>query len=330
MTLFAQRWVAACLAILIELGATRVAFAAEGVPIKPPVNAPAPKWESLDPQPSDARTSDVPSGRSKLPVKEKIRQQAKAAELTPIVPSPNDLTKPAYQLYAQIDIPILGVGAVLAAARFVRTQPAFCAPLCDKSTLNGIDHLTAGIYDKNWSLASDIGLYTVIGGSALLLVLDEGFWPGLNDIVVVAESGLLATAMSALAELAQGRPRPYEYGTVAPLAQRNSADAGLSFISGHATVTFAIAVSTYMTMRRLHPEKGTWIPLVTVLLGVGTAAFVATARVAAGQHFITDSIAGAVVGSAMGILIPSLHGSPVRILPTVSSQSVSLQLVGLW
>jgi len=33
------------------------------------------------------------------------------------------------------------------------------------------------------------------------------------------------------------------------------------------------------------------------------------------MHFISDVVGGAIVGSSLGLLIPSLHGSPVSIVP---------------
>jgi membrane-associated phospholipid phosphatase len=33
------------------------------------------------------------------------------------------------------------------------------------------------------------------------------------------------------------------------------------------------------------------------------------------MHFISDSIGGAIVGTSLGVLIPSLHASPVTVVP---------------
>src|SRR5205823_4466034 len=124
---------------------------------------------------------------------------------------------------------------------------------------------------------SDYGLYAVGAGAAALVLLDEGLSPGLNDLVVVAETGLAATALASVMTLASGRPRPFMYGDKAPLSVRNGADGGLSFLSSHAAVSFGLATSTFITMRRLHPRsRATWAVLG---LGSGVAAFVATARV---------------------------------------------------
>ena len=97
-------------------------------------------------------------------------------------------------------------------------------------------------------------------------------------------------------------------------------------MSGHATVSFAIVTSLYLTERRLHP--GETLPYAIFGAGPGVASFVATARVLAGGHFITDSIGGAVVGTSVGVLVPALHGSPVKVVPMVTPQVGYLSVVG--
>jgi len=248
---------------------------------------------------------------------EEAKSTAKAAELTPIVPSPQNPLRPAFQLYTQIDLPILGIGLVFASARLVHAQPAYCAPLCDPSGLNALDRTTAGYWSPSWTTASNYGLAAIAIGAGALLVIDEGLLPALNDSVVIAESALSGIALTSMMTLAAGRPRPFVYGEKAPLSARNSGDAGLSYLSSHAVASFAIVTSTFVAMRRLHPgSKAAWM-----VLGVGgsLALFVASARVMGGQHFITDSLGGAIVGSSVGILVASLHDSPVTIMPVVAA-----------
>jgi membrane-associated phospholipid phosphatase len=245
---------------------------------------------------------------------EETKSTAKAAELHPIVPSPRNPLHPAFQLYTEIDLPILGIGTVFAAARLVRLQAAYCAPLCtDRGALNALDRNTAGYWSPAWQGASTWVLVGMGAGSLTMLFMEEGFWPGLNDAAVVAESALAGIATASMLTLASGRPRPFLYGEKAPLSTRNGPDAGLSFLSSHAVAAFAIATSSFVAMGRLRPgSKAAWI-----VLGVGGAlgTFVATARVMGGMHFITDSVGGAIVGASVGLLIPSLHGSPVAIVP---------------
>jgi membrane-associated phospholipid phosphatase len=241
------------------------------------------------------------------------KKTAKAAALTPIVPSPQNPLHPAFQLYAEIDLPILGIGLIFAEARLVRSQPAFCAPLCNPSDLNALDRTTAGYWSPRWQTASDYGLYGIAVGAGALLLADEGFLPALNDGAVVAESALAATAVASVMTLAAGRPRPFLYGEKAPLSSRLSADAGLSFLSSHAAVSFAIASSMVVTMHRLHPRSK--VPWIVAGVGGAAASFVAAARVLGGMHFISDAAGGAVVGTSVGVLVTSMHGSPVAIVP---------------
>ena len=122
------------------------------LPLWGPGPAPDPALRSRNPAP-DAPPQQV----------EQAKEVADKAKLTPIIPSPTNPTKPAFQLYAEIDVPILAVGAVFTLARLERSlnQPAFCAPLCMDTTaaggapLNALDKLTAGRYSAAWSTASD-------------------------------------------------------------------------------------------------------------------------------------------------------------------------------
>lgn len=288
--------------ICAALGAPGLARA-QGSPPPPAQPAPDQNAPRIAPPAPEASPQEVEDAKS----------TAKKAALTPIVPSPKNPLRPAFQLYAEVDLPVLGIGLVFAEARAFRVGMAYCAPLCDPSTLNSVDRVTAGYWSVGWQDASDYGLYALGLGAGALLLVDEGLYPALNDLVVIAESALAATALASVMTLASARPRPYLYGEEAPLDARTSANGGLSFLSSHAAVSFAIATSTFMTMRRLHPEsRASWI---VMAVGGAMAAFVATARVMGGMHFISDSVGGTVVGVSLGVLIPSLHRSPVAVVP---------------
>jgi membrane-associated phospholipid phosphatase len=246
----------------------------------------------------------------------KAEDIAKKAELTPIIPSPTNPTHPAFQLYAELDPPILAVGLVYQLARSVKQQPAYCAPNCDGVYINWLDRRTAGFYSAGWARASDVGLVTLAAGSFGVLVVDEGVLSAINDMVVIAEATMSASAFATVMTLAAGRPRPFLYGEDAPLEVRNSADASLSFLSSHTADAFAIVTATYIAERRLHPSSNRS----RLILGIGFAgaSFVGVARVMAGYHFITDVIGGAVVGSSIGFIVSSLHKSPVKVVPVVN------------
>jgi membrane-associated phospholipid phosphatase len=255
-----------------------------------------------------------------------LRTNAADTKPHPIEPSPRDPTRPAYQLYAEYDLPALGIGVVFAAARAIRTQKAYCAPRCDPADLNGFDRLTAGRWQPTWTHVSNVGIALVIAAPIGYLLAEEGSLNMLNDAVVIGESALLASSLSTIMTVAAGRPRPFLYGDKAPLEDRNSVDASMSFISSHTAISFAISTSTWMTYRRFHPDsRAHWAVLA---IGDAAASVVGLARMFAGRHFPTDVIAGAVVGTSVGVLVPALHRSPVQVAPTASSEGAGLTLLG--
>lgn len=247
---------------------------------------------------------------------EDAKDTSKAAALHPIIPSPGNATRPAYQLYAEIDPPIIATGVVFMLGRTQHKQPAYCAPECSASGLNALDKVTAGYYSANWSLASDYELYGLGAASAAVLFADEGPLNAVNDAVVLGEAAMSAAAVASIMTLAAGRPRPLLYSTKAPLSIRNSGDAGLSFISGHTTTAFALATSLFITEHRLHPNSKK--PYIILGAGLVVSTGIATARVMSGYHFITDVIGGAVVGTSIGVLVSSVHESPVHVVPVVN------------
>lgn len=265
------------------------------------------------PQPAQPAPDAPPS------MAEQAEKVADKAKLTPIITNPGNPTRPAFQLYAEIDLPIVATGAVFALARLTKVQPAYCAPLCSQSGLNAIDKLTAGRFSSAWSTASDFELYGLGAAAAVILLHDEGALNALNDAVVMGEATLSATAVASIMTLAAGRPRPFLYSDSAPLSVRNSADAGLSFLSSHTAEAFAIVTSLYVAEKRLHP--GSMRPKVILGVGLGLATMVAVSRVMAGYHFITDVAGGAIVGSSLGVLIASVHNSPVEIVPIVNTDT---------
>jgi membrane-associated phospholipid phosphatase len=142
-----------------------------------------------------------------------------------------------------------------------------------------------------WDKASTIGLDTLIG-VALLVPAVQGDWKG--DLQT---GGSMAAAELASIGLKEAFPE-----------ERPDHSDRKSFPSGHASVSFAAAVSLE---KRYGWEVG--IPALAV------ASFVSAARVEARKHHWYDVAAGAAIGSASGFLITSPRNGNVRFVPWADS-----------
>ncbi|MCH7774011.1 MAG: phosphatase PAP2 family protein, partial [Bacteroidetes bacterium] len=161
----------------------------------------------------------------------------------------------------------------------------------------------------NWSPAagnaSDILLAVTILSPALLAFSDEvrnDFTPVLT---MYFQTLILAETLPLMLKGITQRTRPFVYNEDAPLEEKETQNARRSFYSGHASVAFAMAVFLSTVYSDFHPNS----ELKPFIWGVSllAATTVGYLRYAAGRHFPTDIITGALVGSALGYFIPFIH-----------------------
>jgi len=242
----------------------------------------------------------------------------------------------------RIDLPITGVGAAAWIATELlksRIGPTTCR-WCDRAadgtdTLNGLDAgvrrlLVAG----DTAVPNQISNVTAFGllpvamlGMGVLANYSQGSWQqGLIDLLMVAESTVLAVDVNQLVKYAVGRERPFVHvlpGSEKPLVA-NAADNNLSFYSGHTSLTFALATSTG-TVASL---RGYRVAPIIWVVGMPLAILTGMLRISADRHYFTDVMTGAVLGSTMGFLGPWLHrkqksSSAVSLYPVVSTSRQS-------
>jgi membrane-associated phospholipid phosphatase len=104
------------------------------------------------------------------------------------------------------------------------------------------------------------------------------------------------------------RPRPYNYHSdprVAELAREAGKDSHASFYSGHASTAFAAAVSGSYLFASGGADRE--IKAMVWLFEMTLASTTTQLRARAGRHFYSDVLTGAVVGSAIGFLVPAFH-----------------------
>jgi membrane-associated phospholipid phosphatase len=159
---------------------------------------------------------------------------------------------------------------------------------------------------------SNVGAYAVaplVSGGLLLVAAGEQGEPrriGV-DLLITAEAVALAGTLNQLVKYTVGRQRPYAHaGVPNPDTRQGPDDANLSFYSAHTSVTFSLAAAAG-TVARLRGSR--WAPVIYIA-GAAIGATTAYLRIAADQHYLTDVVTGAVVGTTVGIVVPYYFHRP--------------------
>ena len=129
--------------------------------------------------------------------------------------------------------------------------------------------------------------------------------------VVYVETILASLALDSLVKPLVSRPRPYAYSDdpeVVAYAASEGQDSHQSFYSRHSSTTFAASVSGAYLFAQSTPDRNARAAVWGTELAL--AAATADLRTRAGMHFYSDVLAGAAVGTGLGVLIPYLPGGP--------------------
>ena len=182
----------------------------------------------------------------------------------------------------------------------------------DRGSVLAFDRSATGRYSATADQLSDLTLGAGIGLTGVVIVAARSqpraplFGRELYTVgVMYVETMLLTNGLKSTVKNAVQRTRPFAYNPAAPLAEKLERDAQRSFYSGHAANAFATALFASEVFRHYHPAsraKG-WVWAGSLGLATGTAVL----RYQAGQHFPSDLIVGAAVGSLAGWGIPRLH-----------------------
>lgn len=124
-----------------------------------------------------------------------------------------------------------------------------------------------------------------------------------NDVVGLVEASKFGWAASSLVKTFVGRPRPAHAGLEDEGVGRYSRD---SFPSDSASTAFTLmAYADSVVARRL--EGRPWTRALSAAGFYGLASYVAYTRVEQGRHYLTDVLAGAGIGFAVGKTFHGLH-----------------------
>ncbi|MEK7704839.1 MAG: phosphatase PAP2 family protein [Myxococcota bacterium] len=204
---------------------------------------------------------------------------------------------------------------------------------CDAADLNAIDRTVVGNHSSAWGRVSDVGEISGIAVPLLAAAIDSYRHDGprwsreaMADTLVIAESLAVANLATTALKMAVRRPRPSQYG---PDEASPSVERSVSFPSGHTTAAAAGSVAYAMTFALRYPESSSRFAVFAAAAAL--TAMTGYGRVGAGMHFYSDVVAGAIIGGAIGYLVPRWHRTRTPASPLVSAaplgNGVGLQLV---
>lgn len=207
---------------------------------------------------------------------------------------------------------LAGGGTALTVGTFVAdkisTDPAFDGKKLDLSCVNPVDKWAAQPYSKELNFTGTVTEAIAMLSPAVLVLTNKTEWGVIG--VMYVESFLWANGLKELTKNLVHRARPYMYFDNPPMDKIKDGDYIRSFPSGHTTIAFNGAVFTSYVFAKYFPESKLKVPVIAGSLAFATVT--AVQRVLSGNHFITDVVAGAVLGSISGFLVPFLHTIPVE------------------
>lgn len=244
--------------------------------------------------------------------------------------SPGSLFRGAKPLYAWGAVGGLAIAKILTHGR--EEPPLVTAPWRHLDPPGALDRVvrnaTGGRLPRKARRVLDSFSYLTLGHLAAQPIGLASSGPGRPD---KAQDALIPLEAAAVSLLATGqvkhlvhRPRPFAY-YCEPLeaGALEKTDAQLSFFSGHASASFALAAATSAVASRRRLPNAATIRLLSYSLA-GTTSLL---RVLADQHYATDVLAGAAVGWLTGRTLARWHAGAARTGPkTEASAPIAFSL----
>ena len=221
------------------------------------------------------------------------------------------------------DGPALGTGIVFGVTGLIfdaGIQPLSSSDIAalSRESLNALDRNATFRYSPDIASTSDLFFGAAIVAPLALFAGSEVRDDWETFAAMYSETMMLAGSLTTFAKGTARRIRPYAYNPDVPMVEKSTAEARRSFFSGHTSVAFSSAVFLSTVYGDYFPQSR-WRPYVWsgTLLAAGMTGYL---RYESGEHFPTDILVGAIVGSAIGYLVPAFH----------KAESKQVDLTAVW
>lgn len=168
-----------------------------------------------------------------------------------------------------------------------------------------MDRFAVDLSSEAMAVTSDITALLSIGLPFISMATSRTKEIVCQDMLMYIESICLIEGLTLLSKSIFKRPRPYAYRVVESRNRKLNRSATGSFFSSHTATAFNGVVFTGTVFQQRYPDSP-WVKPIWIgglILATVTAIF----RVTSGNHFPTDVLAGAVLGSFTGWLLPHIH-----------------------
>lgn len=214
-----------------------------------------------------------------------------------------------FNLSFKTDIPLISTGLVLNIADIVLDN-VFTFKNQDYKNqnfymedVNSFDKWAMQPYSESLDTFSNITLGLALASPLVMISAPatEYFTIG----TMFAESILIANGLKNLGKTFFYRARPYMYYENPPMEKIEENDWNKSFPSGHTTLAFTGAAFTSFVFSTYYKDSQWKLPVIlsSYVFALSTGIF----RICSGNHFFTDVLIGAVIGTSTGFLVPWLH-----------------------
>lgn len=210
----------------------------------------------------------------------------------------------------------------LLAAAILMTVIVFASsafPL-DPQEVNSFDRPFMAPYSKTLDDLSLVPAIAVALSPAVLLTQPSSEY--LTIGLMYIESFAITYGSKELIKFLVHRERPYMYDVNTPMSLVQDEEHNESFLSGHTALAFNGASFASYVFCKYNPDSKWKIPVIAASYSL--AAATAAMRVASGCHFVTDVLAGAALGTVIGIAVPALHTLLAKENVTVSASPFGL------
>ena len=190
----------------------------------------------------------------------------------------------------------------------------------DPQEVNSFDRPFMAPYSKTLDDLSLVPAIAVALSPAVLLTQPSSEY--LTIGLMYIESFAITYGSKELIKFLVHRERPYMYDANTPMSLVQDEEHNESFLSGHTALAFNGASFASYVFCKYNPDSKWKIPVIAASYSL--AAATAAMRVASGCHFVTDVLAGAALGTVIGIAVPALHTLLANKNVTVSASPFGL------